>query len=258
LFAPIKKYRELIYFLVRSDVVTRYKQTVLGPAWVIVEPVIEMVVFTVVFGKIHETEVENIHVAYPVFLYAGLLPWTFFRSTLTKGANSLVVNRDLVQRVFFPREILVSVHVFSGLFDFGISFLVLLALMIGFGVPIRWSILAIIPLLGGVCALVLGLSFWLSVVNARYRDVRQMVPFVLQVLMYLSPVIYPPDFLPPESQWLLALNPMTGYLEAFRSVIIGTHWEPTHVAVSMVFSGLVLLVGWWYFRHKQLTVADVL
>lgn len=254
----VVQYRELIYFLVWNDVISRYKQTILGPAWAVIEPVVSMIVFSIFFGRIGETEVEQMQVAYPVFLYAGLLPWTYFRSALTKGANSLVSNSSLLQKVYFPREIIVGVPLLSGLFDYAISFVILLVMMLGFQVPLRPRMLLIVPLLLGLTILILGLALILSAINARYRDIRQAIPYMIQVWMFASPVIYPPSFISGRWQMLFRLNPLTGYLEGFRSAIIGTHWNLEDLAISIVISVLALVVGLVYFQRAQAEIVDVI
>lgn len=249
---------ELIYYLVRSELMVRYKQTFLGPAWVVLEPLIQMVVFTVVFRRVRETDVANITVAYPVFLYAGLLPWTYFRFTLTKSANALVTYQAMIQRVFFPRQFLLVAEVMAGLFDFGISFLILLVLMASYSVPLRPEIILIVPLLLGIAGLIFGLSLFLSILNARYRDVRQMLPYILYVLMFLSPVVYPPSFLPEEFQWLFSLNPLTGYLSGFRAAITGSAWSVGDLLLSIVITVVVLVAGLAYFRRNIDDAVDIL
>jgi lipopolysaccharide transport system permease protein len=254
----ILRYRELIYFMVRSEIALRYKQTILGPAWALLEPIVSMIVFTAVFRRFESSEFPSISVPYPVFLYAGLLPWVFFRSTVANGARSLVRNRDIIERVYFPREILVGVDVLLGVIDFVMSFGVLLMLMLIYEVPIRIEILLVFPLLVGLALLVTGLALCFSILNARFRDVRQVLPYALQILMYLSPVIYPPSFLTGSSRWLLTLNPLTGYLDAFRSVIIGAPERWDSLAISFGMSIIVFVLSWMFFKRYQALVVDVL
>ena len=248
---------ELIYFLVRSELVTRYKQTFLGPAWVILEPIIQMIVFTLVFRRVRETDL-GVAVAYPVFLYAGLLPWTYFRFGLTRTANTLVHYEAMVQRVYFPRQLLLVSEVIAAQVDFVISFGILVVLMILYSVPFRLEMLAIVPLLFGIAALIFGLALFLSIWNARYRDIRQMLPYILYVGMFLSPVVYSPNFLPPEYQWVFSLNPLTGYLTAFRAAVVGTPWSPVDLQVSVAITVVLVLAGLAYFRKNIDDAIDVL
>jgi lipopolysaccharide transport system permease protein len=253
----LNRHFELIYALVRSELSLRYKQTILGPAWVLLEPVLQMVVFTLVFGKIKQTQGVDITVAYPIFVYSGLLPWTYFRFVVTKASANLVTSKDVIDRVYFPREYLILSTIIAGVFDYAISILILFVLMVVYHVPFRLEILLCIPLLAGLAVLTMGVSFYLSILYARFRDVRYMVPYLIQAWMFLSPVIYPPTFLS-SNQWLLSINPLTGYLEAFRSAMIGTTWEFGDLAISLIMTVVIFAAGWVYFRKNIALAVDVL
>ncbi len=247
----------LIRALVRSELSLRYKQTILGPAWVLLEPVLQMIVFTLVFGKIRQTQGVEITVPYPIFVYAGLLPWTYFRFVVTKASANLINAKEIIDRVYFPREYLVLSTIIAGLFDYAISMLILFVLMVVYHVPFRPEFLLCVPLLAGLAVLTMGVSLYLSILYARFRDVRYMVPYLIQAWLFLSPVIYPPTFLS-SNRWLLSLNPLTGYLEAFRSAMIGTPWQWGDLAISVVLSALVFAAGWYYFRKNIALAVDVL
>jgi len=253
----INRHRELITALVRSELSLRYKQTILGPAWVLLEPVLQMIVFTLVFGKIKQTQGVDITVAYPVFVYSGLLPWTYFRFVLTKASSNLVVAKDVIDRVYFPREYLILSTIIAGVFDYAISIVILFILMVIYHVPFHWEIVLCIPLLAGLAVLTMGVSLYLSILYARFRDVRYMVPYLIQAWMFLSPVIYPPSFLS-SNRWLLSINPLTGYLEAFRSALIGAPWEWGDLAISLILSVIIFIAGWGYFRKNIALAVDVL
>ena len=251
------RHLELILALVRSELSLRYKQTILGPAWVLLEPVLQMIVFTLVFGRIRQTEGVDITVAYPIFVYSGLLPWTYFRFVLTKASANLLTNKEVIDRVYFPREYLILSTIISGAFDYAISMLILFVLMVVYHVPFRLEILLCVPLLAGLAVLTMGVSLILCIWFARYRDVRYMVPYMIQAWMFLSPVIYPPSFLS-SNQWLLSLNPLTGYLENFRAALIGTPWQWGNLLVSLVMSVAVFAFGLVYFRKNIALAVDVL
>lgn len=253
----LNRHRELIIALVRSELSLRYKQTILGPAWVLLEPVLQMIVFTLVFGRIRQTQGVDITVAYPVFVYSGLLPWTYFRFVVTKASANLVTSKDVIDRVYFPREYLILSTIIAGVFDYAISLVILFILMVIYHVPFRWEIILCVPLLAGLAVLTMGVSLYLSILYARFRDVRYMVPYIIQAWMFLSPVIYPPSFLS-SNRWLLSINPLTGYLEAFRSALIGTPWEWGDLAISLILSVVIFIVGWVYFRKNIALAVDVL
>ncbi|MBE9475314.1 MAG: ABC transporter permease [Chloroflexi bacterium] len=257
----IWQYRELLYFLVWRDLKVRYKQTALGVTWVILQPVVSMVVFTILFGYL--LHVPSGDVPYPIFAYVALLPWNYFASSINKSSSSLIQNTNLVTKVYFPRMIIPISSVLSGLVDFAIGFLILIILMFIFKVPPAPSILFLPAFLFLAMLTALGFGFWLSALNVRYRDVNYLVPFILQIWMYLTPVIYGVDLIPEPYRFLLALNPMTAVVEGFRWALLGPHLESaqapgTFILFSFLISIFVLITGAVFFRRTERTFADII
>lgn len=255
------QYRELLYFLVWRDIKVRYKQTALGVTWVILQPVVSMVVFTFLFGNL--LGVPSGEVPYAIFSYAALLPWNYFASSINKSSTSLVMNTNLVTKVYFPRMVIPISSVLSGLIDFGIGFLVLIGLMFYFKIPLTWSILLLPAFLFLAMLTALGFGFWLSALNVRYRDINYLVPFIIQIWMYLTPVIYSVTLIPEQYQFLLALNPMTAVVGGFRWALLGptlaNAQAPGNIILfSFVISLLVLISGAVFFRRTERTFADVI
>ncbi|MDX1616044.1 MAG: ABC transporter permease [Candidatus Promineifilaceae bacterium] len=257
----IWQYRELLYFLVWRDIKVRYKQTLLGVLWIVLQPLISMAVFTVLFGYL--MQVPSGDVPYPVFVYAGLLPWNYFASALTRASTGLVNNAHLITKVYFPRLIIPLASVTSSLLDFAISLGVYMVLMVAFGVsPAPTSVyLPGFLLLAVVTAL--GFGLWLGAFNVRYRDVNYVVPYLIQLWLYLTPVIYPVTFIPEQFRWILALNPMTGVVEGFRWAVLGPQLSdaqpPSELfLVSLIIAVLVLVSGAIYFRRTERTFADII
>jgi len=262
-WAPLKlgvlwHYRELLYFLAWRDIKVRYKQTALGAAWAIIQPVMTMVVFTVVFGRI--AKVPTLGVPYPIFAYCGLLPWTFFAYALSQSSNSLVGSANLISKVYFPRLVVPIAAALSGLMDFVIAFVVLLGLMLWYHVLPTAAVLALpfFLLLTLVAALAVGI--WLSAINVQYRDVRYTVPFLTQIWLYATPIAYtyPSSLSHNPLRVLIAINPMTGVAEGFRWAILGTHeLDLATLAVSSGVSVAALVGGLFYFRRMEQRFADV-
>jgi lipopolysaccharide transport system permease protein len=254
-------YRELLYFLVWRDLKVRYKQTLLGIAWVVLQPLLSMVIFSVLFGGL--LGVPSGDVPYPIFVYAGLLPWQYFAGSLTRASTSLVGSAHIITKVYFPRLVIPISGVLSGLVDFAIAFLVLLALMVYYGVAptpaVVW--LPLFLLLAVVTAL--GFGLWLSALNVRYRDVNYLVPFLVQLWMYVTPVIYGSTLIPEQFRFLLALNPMTGVVEGFRWALLGGQLTDaqapgTLFAISVAIAILVLASGAVFFRRTERVFADII
>lgn len=251
------RYRGLFFFLVWRDVKVRYAQTVMGAAWAIIQPVLTMVVFSIIFGGF--ADIPSDDVPYPVFSLAALVPWTYFSTALTGASNSLVTSANLITKVYFPRLVVPLAPVCAGLVDFGIGFLILLLVMAGFGMFPAASSILVLPLLVLVMMLVAGgVGCWLAALNVQYRDIKYVVPFVVQVWMYASPIVYPMSLVPEKYRALYALNPMAGVLEGFRSVLLGTNavswWL---IGLSMGMGLIVFITGALYFRRMERVFADV-
>jgi lipopolysaccharide transport system permease protein len=250
------EYRELLYFFIWRDVKVRYKQTVLGAAWAVLQPLLTMLMFSLFFGKLVHIPSEGL--PYPVFYYSALLPWTYFSTALQAGTMTIVGNQHMITKVYFPRLILPLSAVLSGLVDFAISFLMLLALFEYYGIRPTTSIILMPAFLLFAVATALAVSLWLSALNALYRDVRYVVPFLVQFWMFASPVVYPSSLVPQKWRWLYDLNPMAGVIEGFRWSLTG-HGNVARYqsSISAVVVLLILLSGMAYFRGMETTVADV-
>jgi len=249
-------YRELLYFLVWRDIKVRYKQTVLGAAWAVIQPFFTMVVFSLFFGSLAKMPSDGI--PYPIFAYTALVPWTFFANGLTQASNSLVGNSGLIKKVYFPRLAIPIAGVLSNLVDFALAFVVLLLMMVYFKLwptaAILW--LPLLLLLAFVTAL--GVGLWFSALNVEFRDVRYVVPFITQFWMFATPVAYPSSLLHEPWRTLYGLNPMAGVVEGFRWALLGNASPPGPLIwVSAVASIVILVSGAFYFRRMERTFADV-
>jgi lipopolysaccharide transport system permease protein len=255
------EYRELLYFLVWRDIKVRYKQTFLGILWVLLQPIVSIVIFSLLFGYL--LAVPSGDVPYPIFLYSALLPWTYFSTSLTRSTTSVVNSSHVITKVYFPRLVIPISGVLSGLLDFAIAFLVLIGLMLVYQVRPTPNIVFLpgFILLAMLTALAFGL--WLSALNVRFRDVNYMLPFLVQVWMYLTPVIYGSNLIPEPYRFLLALNPMTGVVAGFRWALLGDYLAeaappgelfPISVAITLA----VLISGIIFFRTTERTFADII
>ncbi len=258
------RYRELVYFLIWRDIKVRYKQTALGAAWAIIQPFFTMVVFTIFFGKL--AGVPSDGVPYPIFSYTGLLPWGLFAKALSDAGRSMVANRSMITKVYFPRLVIPIASVLSGLVDFAIGFVVLIGMIIYYNhIPIPSAQItptaAIITLpLFILLALItaLGVGLWLSALNVKYRDINYVIPFLTQFWLFITPIAYPSSIVPEQWRWLYALNPMTGVVEGFRWALLGVETAPgLMLAVSSTVSILTLISGMFYFRRMERTFADI-
>lgn len=247
-------YRELLYFLVWRDIKVRYKQTVLGAAWAIIQPLVTMLIFTYFFGKLARVPTDG--VPYPIFFYTGLLLWTFFSNGVTNGANSLIGNSNLITKVYFPRLIIPSAAVGAGLLDFAIASVLLIGLLIYYGFAPAWSYLMVLPLVLLTTLFALGVGIWLSALNVKYRDVRYALPFTIQIWMFLSPIIYPSSMVPQEWRWVLSLNPLTGLVESFRASLFGRELPWSALAYSGAFTLIMLVYAAYNFRRMERTFAE--
>ena len=250
------EYRELLYFLVWRDVKVRYKQTVLGAAWAILQPFMTMVVFSLFFGKLGRIPSEGL--PYPIFAFAALVPWTFFATGLGQGANSLVGSQNLIKKVYFPRLVIPIASVLSGVVDFALAFLVLLGMMLFYGIYPTLNLLWLPLLLLLALVTALGVSLWLSALNVQFRDVRYTVPFLTQFWLFATPIAYPSSLLPEPWRTVYGLNPMAGVVEGFRWALLGTETRPGAMILVSTVAALALLVsGAYYFRRMEKSFADV-
>jgi len=252
-------YRELLYFLTWRDILVRYKQAVMGVAWAILQPLLTMVVFTVVFNKALGIKSPSSDVPYAVFSFTGLLPWNFFAGALTRSGVSLVGNSNLLTKVYFPRLVIPISAVLGGLVDLGISFLVLLALMAGYGIAPTWHMVFLPLFVLLAFAMAVAVSLWLSAMNVLYRDVQYIIPFLVQLWMFVSPVIYPITSIPAGPlRVAFALNPMTGVIGGFRWALLGQQFPPGgYLWISLAVVVVVLLSGIVYFKRMERVFADV-
>jgi len=252
----IWQYRELLYFLVWRDLKVRYKQTVIGIGWAVLQPFVTMVVFTVIFGKL--VKVPSDGLPYPIFAYSALLPWNYFASALQRCVASVVGDAALVSKVYFPRLILPLAGTVSGFADFFVSFLLLLGMMAFYGLGVSWSALALPFLLLLALCSALAVGLWLSALNVRYRDVGHTIPFLMQVWMYASPIVYPVSMIPEKYRFMYSLNPMAGVIEGFRWALLGKQSPDFSVmAVSTAVVLLLIIGGLIFFRNMERTFADV-
>jgi lipopolysaccharide transport system permease protein len=249
-------YRELLYFLVWREVKVRYKQTALGVAWAVLQPVLTMLIFTFVFGYLAKLPSDG--APYPVFTYAALLPWQLFAFALTESSTSVVTNQRLVTKVYFPRLIMPIAAIGVGLVDFAVSFVVLVILMAYYRVSPGWAVLTLPLWIGLAILTALAVGLWLSALNVRYRDVRYTVPFLTQIWLFATPVAYSLYKIPVAWRRVYALNPMVGVVQAFRWALLGQGRSPwTSVAISTVAVLVTLIGGLAYFRRTERTFADV-
>lgn len=252
------RYRELFYFLAWRDILVRYKQTAFGVAWALLQPLLTMAVFTVVFGRLAKLPSDG--APYPILVFAALLPWQFFAAAVTNGANSLVSNANLVSKVYFPRLIVPSASVIPGLVDFAVSLGLLAVLMAWFGAWPDWRVVALplFLLLGAATAL--GASYWLAALTVKYRDFRYVVPFLLQAGLFISPVGFSSAIVPESLRTLYSINPLVGVIDGFRWALLNgtTPLNTTGLALSAVLAAALLASGIRYFRATERTFADVI
>jgi len=250
------RYRELFYFLAWRDVKVRYKQTALGVAWAIVQPLMTMMVFSLLFGKLGNMPSDGM--PYPLFYFGALLPWTYFSATLTTAGNSLVANAALVTKVYFPRVILPSSAAVSGLLDFAIGFVLLVGIMGYYGLTPGWTMLLWLPLVALLFVLALSVSLILAALNVRYRDVKYTLPFLVQLWLFLTPVIYPTSLIPERYRLLAALNPLSGVIDALRASLVPARsidWRL--LGMSTAVTCILFAVAFVYFRKSERSFADI-
>jgi lipopolysaccharide transport system permease protein len=249
-------YRELLYFLTWRDIKVRYKQTLMGVAWVVIQPLLTMLIFTLIFTRF--VKLDEGDIPYPLFAYAGLLLWTFFTISVTSGTHSLISNRSLVTKVYFPRAFIPAAAVGAGLVDLSVGAVPLMALALYYRVHVTWGLLLLPFFVLLAAALALSVGMVASALTVRYRDLRHALPFLLQLWMYASPVIYPVSLVPPRWRWAFAVNPMTGVLEGFRAALTGTPFDWSLVAVPAAAAPILFGVAYYIFRRLEDTFADVI
>jgi lipopolysaccharide transport system permease protein len=251
------EFRELLYFFAWRDIKVRYKQTVLGALWAIIQPFLTMVIFSLFFGRLAKVPSDGL--PYPIFSYAALVPWSFFANAITQASNSLVLNSNMIKKIYFPRLSLPVATVLAGVLDFLLAFLVLLGMMLYYGVVPTINILWLPFFLLLALVTSLGVSLWLAAMNVQFRDVRYMVPFLTQVWLFLTPIAYPSSLLSEPWRTVYGINPMAGVVDGFRWALLGTDTAPGPMMVVSVVVALILFVsGAFYFRRMEQSFADVL
>ncbi|WP_448561771.1 ABC transporter permease [Trichothermofontia sp.] len=252
------RYRELFYFLAWRDILVRYKQTAIGVAWALIRPFLTMVVFTIVFGNLARLPSEG--VPYPILVFAAMLPWQFFASALSESSNSLIINANLISKVYFPRLVIPASAVIVSFVDFLISGLILLGLMAWYNFVPSWRILTLPLFIVIAFAAAMGGGLWLAALNVKYRDFRYVVPFLVQFGLYISPVGFSSSIVPEQWRLLYSLNPMVGVIDGFRWAILGgnstLYWPGFLLSLALV--GVLLISSLWFFRRVERTFADVI
>jgi lipopolysaccharide transport system permease protein len=255
--SEVWKHAELLYFLIWRDVKVRYKQTVLGVCWVVLQPLLGALIFTIIFGNFAKMPSDGL--PYPVFVYAGLVPWTFFATALTRSTNCLVTDAELIAKIYFPRLILPLTAILSSMIDFASGLVIVMAMALWFGITPTLALLTIPFFLLLAVLTALALALWLAPLNARYRDVGHTVPFIVQAWMFASPVVYPASIVPESWRVLYGLNPMVGVIEGFRWALLGnTTPQFGLMAMSAGVVALLTIGGIAWFKRMELTFADVL
>jgi lipopolysaccharide transport system permease protein len=250
------QYRELLYFLTWRDVKVRYKQTLLGAAWAILQPLLTMIVFSLLFGGLGAMPSEGL--PYPIFAFSGLLIWTFFSNSVTNSGNSLVGSSNLITKIYFPRLIIPAAAVAAGLVDLLLAFVIQVGLMIYYGVRPTWALTMLPVLVLLATLLALGVGMWLSALNVKYRDIRYAIPFLIQLWMFASPIIYPVSLLPEKWRWLLMLNPLTGIIQNFRIALFGHQaFALKSLGISALITVIVLGYSVFSFKRMERHFADI-
>jgi lipopolysaccharide transport system permease protein len=255
-FSELWRSREILYFLAWRDVKVRYKQAVLGVGWAVLQPLFTMITFTVFFGKL--AGIPSSGVPYPLFSYSALLLWTYFSVTLSQVGNSLVANSNLITKIYFPRVLLPAAAALGGILDLLVGSVLLVALMIYYRVPPSWSLLLTPLFVVQTVLLVIGTGMLLASLNVRYRDIKYTIPFIIQIGLFVTPIIYPVTFVPKRYETLLALNPLTGIVEGFRACLFGAgsiNWPI--IGLSWVTTLVLLVLGGLHFRRTERVFADI-
>ena len=254
--AALWDYRELLLFLTLRDIKIRYSNTVIGLAWVVLKPLSTVVIFSLLFGRMVKIESEGI--PYPVFAFAGVVPWFFFSNTVNSCSNSLIGSSNLITKVYFPRLIIPAAALIAGLTDFLVSLLLMSCLIFYFGIRLNASIIFLPYLVFITALLTLGVGIFTSALSVRYRDVQHVLPFLLQLMMFVTPVIYPSSLLPPLWAGLVKLNPLTGVINGYRSIMFGRPLPMSSLLLSTCLTCLVVFFSTWYFRRTEDTFADII
>jgi lipopolysaccharide transport system permease protein len=254
--AALWAHRDLLYFLIWRDVKVRYKQTVLGVAWAVLQPLLTMVVFTVLFGRL--AHVPSDGRPYPIFVYAGLVPWNFFAAAVDASSNSLIGNSALITKVYFPRLIIPAAAVGAALVDFGIASAILFIMCFYYGIGVHLSLLILIPLALLTASFAVAVGLRLAALNVKYRDIRHTLPFIMNIWMYLTPVIYPLKFIPSGWRWVLMLNPLGGIIQGFRSAVFNQRLNPNEVTLSFAIVVAALMYSLYSFQTLEREFADLI
>lgn len=254
-FKELWDYRELFGVLATKEFQVRYKQTAIGIVWAVIRPLLTMVVFSFLFGKVAKLPSDG--VPYPIFSYSGILLWTFFSSAITQASNSMTGNSKLITKIYFPRIIIPSATTVVSLIDYAISFFIVFGLAMYYNIPITWQMIYVLPALFGAWILGLGISYFFSAANVKYRDVQYALPFVIQLLMYATPVIYPVK-LAGSFAWILKLNPLSGLIELHRKAILGLPIDWQLFALSITISFAIFFIGYFYFKSVEKYFADLI
>jgi lipopolysaccharide transport system permease protein len=249
-------YRELLYFLMWRDVKVRYKQTVLGAAWAIIQPLLMMLIFTIFFGIL--VGIRSGDIPYSLFALSGLVPWMFFSSAMTSSSNSLLGDSRLITKVYFPRLVIPGATVGAALVDFAIAFLTLLGLVAYYRIALTWNILMLPVLVAMLTLLALGVGMWMSALIVKYRDIRYALPFVIQLWMFASPIIYPASLVPERWRWVYDLNPLTGIIEGFRASLFGQKFNAPSLAIAAGITLALLTFSAYTFRRMEKGFADII
>jgi lipopolysaccharide transport system permease protein len=253
---PVWEYRELLYFLVWRDIKVRYKQTAIGAIWAVLQPLLTMMIFALIFGRFAKIPSDN--VPYPIFAFAGLLPWTYFSQAISRSGMSLVGDANLIRKIYFPRLIIPMSAVVAPVIDFALSFLILIVMMVWYRVTPTWAALMLPLFLSLALLAALGTSLWLSALNVRYRDVGHAIPFLVQFWMYASPIVYPISIIPKAWRPFYNLNPMAGVAEGFRWGLLGKQMPDLQgVAIGAAVVFVLLISGLIFFKRMERTFADV-
>lgn len=252
------KYRELFFFLAWRDILVRYKQTVLGVIWAIIRPVLTMIIFTIIFGKL--AKLPSGGVPYPILVYAAMLPWQLYSTSLTDASNSLISSANMISKIYFPRIIIPASAIIVNLFDFMISFSILLVLMVYYNFWPTWNVLLIPVFILLTIVNTLGSGLWFSALSVKYRDIKYIVPFIIQLGLYISPVGFSSSVIPEKWQLLYSVNPMVCVIDGFRWAVLGESFNlnPVGFTLSMVVLFVIFFSGVWYFRKTERTFADII